>query len=231
MDELKKAIDDPVLAERWQLACFQFLGRTSPAQAAPCKKATVLLHGLGRGRALLASALDWQQAMIGSDADSSLCLMRGLLWRYLMAYTGWELMAKSVLWDGKSLRGLQTEPFITLLNGVLPLKAPFPDFNQAPVALQTWMATEEQIEVHLPAFLGLSRNHKTFIHWLVGESTHFSDLQVLASMRHVAAHGTLSPTKALQWGLGDLYASAPDVLYYLSEALLTAITPLSGVAQ
>ena len=225
MDELKNAIDDPVLAERWQLACSQFLGCTSRSQSAPCKKARVLLHGLGRGRALLASALDWQQPTIGSDPDSSLCQMRGLLWRYLMSYTGWELMAKSVLWDGTSLRGLQTEPFTPLLNGAPPLKAPFADLNQAPEALRSWMATEEQIETHLPAFLGLSGNHKAFIHWLVGEPTNLSDLQVLASMRHVVAHGTLSPTKALQWGLADLYASAPGIIHHLSEALLKAITP------
>ena len=87
------------------------------------------MYGLGRGRALLASALDWQQPTIGSDFDSSLCQMLGLLWRYLMAYTGWELMAKSVLWDGKSLLGLQTEPFTPLLNGAPPLKAPFADLN------------------------------------------------------------------------------------------------------
>ena len=142
-----------------------------------------------------------------------------------MVYTGWELMAKSVLWDGTSLRGLQTEPFTPLLNGAPPLQAPFADLNQAPEALRSWMATEEQIETHLPAFLGLSGNHKAFIHWLVGEPTHLSDLQVLASMRHVVAHGTLSPTKALQWGLADLYASAPGILYHLSEALLKAITP------
>ena len=112
-----------------------------------------------------------------------------------------------------------------MLNGAPPLKAPFADLNQAPEALRSWMATEEQIETHLPAFLGLSRNHKAFIHWLVGEPTNLSDLQVLASMRHVVAHGTLSPTKALQWGLADLYASAPGILYHLSEALLKAITP------
>ena len=59
----------------------------------------------------------------------------------------------------------------------------------------------------------------------MGEPTNLSDLQVLASMRHVVAHGTLSPTKALQWGLADLYASAPGILYHLTEALLKAITP------
>lgn len=151
--------------------------------------------------------------------------MRGLLWRYLMAYTGWELMAKSVLWDGKNMGGLNPEPFTALLEGAPPLKPPFARLDEAPEALRNWMAIDEQTEVHLPAFLGLSGNHQKFTHWLVGECPELSTLGVLASMRHVVAHGTLSPTKGVQWGLENLYATAPAVLWHLADALTAAITP------
>lgn len=225
MEKLNEAIQDEAQAKRWQQACLQFLGRKPPAKATPKEKARVLLHGLGRGRALITSAIAWEQPSIGPNGQSDTDSMRGLLWRYLMAYTGWELMAKSVAWDGSSLRALHPKPFEPLLNGAPPLQSPFPSVQKAPKALQEWLATEEEEEAHLPAFLGLSDNHGSFTRWLVGEASTLSDLQVLACLRHMVAHGTLSPSKALQWGLNDLYARAPDRLKHLADQLTLAITP------
>ena len=225
MNTLKDAVNDPDLAERWQLACLQLLERKKPAKAAATEKARVLLHGLGRGRALITSAIEWEQPSIGTNGQSETDGMRGLLWRYVMAYTGWELMAKSVLWDGGKPGALHPEPFEALLIGAPPLTPPFRSIETAPKALQNWLTTDEEEEAHLPAFLGLSKNHRTFSCWLVGEPSGLSDLQVLACMRHVVAHGTLSPTKTLQWGLKELYAKAPELLEQLAERLTLTITP------
>jgi hypothetical protein len=225
MDSLKEAIGDQALAQRWQEACLQLMGHKPPAKASPTQKARVLLHGLGRGRGLITSAIAWEEPSIGAKGQGDTDRMRGLLWRYLMAYTGGELMAKSVAWDGSSPRALHPELFVPLLNGATPLKSPFASVREAPRALQDWLATDEEEEAHLPAFLGLSDNHQGFSSWLVGEPSSLSDLQVLACLRHLVAHGTLSPTKALQWGLSDLYAAAPDRLKHLGDQLTLAITP------
>jgi hypothetical protein len=225
LNALKEAVDNHVLAERWQQGCLQLLGRQRPAKAAPCKKARVLLHGLGRGRALISSAMAWEEPNLGPNRRSETNMMRGQLWRYLMAYTGWELIAKSVVWDGSNPGGLQPEHFMALLNGAPLLKPPFAAIEDAPRPLQTWLAADDGEEAHLPAFLGLTSNHCKFMDWLVSKPCGLNDLQVLACMRHVVAHGTLSPTKALQWGLNDLYASAPGLLGNLAERLIHGITP------
>ena len=105
------------------------------------------------------------------------------------------------------------------------MKSPFRSTEAAPKALQNWLTTDEEEEADLPGFLGLSNNHRSFSRWLVGEAAGLSDLQVLACMRHMVAHGTLSPTKALQWGLKDLYSTAPQLLEQLADRLALAITP------
>ena len=120
---------------------------------------------------------------------------------------------------------LHPEPFEALLIGAPPLKSPFRSIETAPKALQTWLTTDEEEEADLPTFLGISKNHRSFSRWLVGEPFGLSDLQVLACMRHMVAHGTLSPTKALQWGLKELYATAPELLEQLAERLTLTITP------
>jgi hypothetical protein len=105
---------------------------------------------------------------------------------------------ESVRWDESHPGGLQPE--------------------SAPRLFQAGLAADGGEEAHLPAFLGLTGNHRKFMDWLVGKPSSLSYLQVLA-------HATLLPTKALQWGLNHLYSSAPGFLGCLAERLIAAITP------
>ncbi len=90
--------------------------------------------------------------------------------------------------------------------------------------MQNWLNIDEGAGADLPALLGLLEKHRSFSRWLVGEPSGLSELQVLACMRHMVAHGTLLPTKALQWGLKKLYATAPELLEQLAERLTLTIT-------
>ena len=42
---------------------------------------------------------------------------------------------------------------------------------------------------------------------------------MLASMRHLVAHGNLSSTKEMEWGLKDLHSTAPILLQNFSDQL------------
>lgn len=91
--------------------------------------------------------------------------------------------------------------------------------------IQAWLNRAEEEEAYLPVFLGLSRNPYQPSRWLVDEPSDLNDLQGLACMRHLVAHGTLSPTKALQWGLKDVYCSALQLLRQWAERPTISITP------
>jgi len=66
-----------------------------------------------------------------------------------------------------------------------------------------------------------------FPFWLVNERNSLNEQQVLAAMRHIVAHGALSPTKAKQWGLENLYCQAPERLRLLTGNVLALLTTMT----
>jgi hypothetical protein len=93
--------------------------------------------------------------------------------------------------------------------------------------LVQWLEEDARQERCLPTFLGLGKKLQTFPFWLVNESHRLNEQQVLAAMRHIVAHGALSPTKAKQWGLEILYGQAPQRLQLLTGNVLTLLTTMS----
>ncbi len=76
----------------------------------------------------------------------------------------------------------------------------------------------------LPTFLGLTKRLRAFSRWLVNENHTMTEQQVLAAMRNIVAHGALSPTKAVQWGLEGLYNEGPNRLKLLTSRLMAELS-------
>ena len=60
----------------------------------------------------------------------------------------------------------------------------------------------------------------------MGEADALNEQSVLAAMRHIVAHGALSPTKAAQWQLQGLYQEGQKRLKLLSCRLLDELLEL-----
>ena len=107
MNQLTTAIrqlvesDDPTHAERWYWACANLI---KPDQ---CVDASHLHEALIQRK---------REPRIGKTTEDELAAVRGALWRHVMAYSGLELLAKSVLWDGKSAHCAIHLAFGRLLN-------------------------------------------------------------------------------------------------------------------
>jgi hypothetical protein len=220
-------------AKSWFRACALLFADSDQVvqgdvdSASASKKAQVLIHGFGRANGLFDAALNWHEPIIPGHADDELARLRGMLWRYVMAYSAWELVAKSVMWNAKSVHGSIHDAFNKLLPAEGALQPPYITRSAAPARLVQWLEEDARQERCLPTFLGLGKKLQTFPFWLVNESHRLNEQQVLAAMRHIVAHGALSPTKAKQWGLEILYGQAPQRLQLLTGNVLTLLTTMS----
>ena len=221
MNQLTTAIqhlaesDDTALAERWYRACLNLINPDQPADASQFEEAVierkreVLIQGFGCAKGLLDAALEWREPRIGKNDKDALAAVRGALWGYVMAYSGWELLAKSLLWDGKAAHSAIHPAFDSLLDSENCLQPPHTNRAEAPEKLVQWLKDDAAKERCLPTFLGLNKRLSAFPRWLVNENHTLTEQQVLAAMRHIIAHGALSPTKAVQWGLEGSTSRVP----------------------
>ena len=220
-------------AKSWFRACALMFADSDQAvagdvdSASAAKKAQVLIHGFGRANGLFDAALNWHEPVIPGHADDELARLRGMLWRYVMAYSAWELVAKSVLWRGRSVHSPLHDAFNKLLPAAGSLQPPYSSRSAAPARLVQWLEEDARQERCLPTFLGLGKTLKAFPFWLVNEKHRLNEQQVLAAMRHIVAHGALSPTKAKQWGLETLYGQAPQRLQFLTGPVLALLTTMT----
>ena len=111
-------------------------------QAESTEKARVLWFGMSRGHALLKQAVEWDQPRIGGrEQPNQLDGVRGSLWRYVMAFSGWERAGRAVLWDGTQQRSFQQRFLAPLFDAATDLTPPWSDRDQVPANLKQWLAS------------------------------------------------------------------------------------------
>ncbi len=186
-----------------------------------------LLFNLSRARSQIQQANLWRDPMIGNpEKPTSLAKTRGLIWRYVIAYSGWENCTKKLLITQK----LQVQ-FFDEKTSLYP-----PHLNPTQKnSLAKWLGlSAEQLEAddaeldsrNLNGFLSITtEDYKSFPDWLIGRETELSQPQILAIMRNMVAHGSLLPTKAERWGLTPLYARGPAVINRCFHKLLVKLYP------
>jgi len=223
---LRDACGNELLARKWKLSYVELCknqerkGRIE--QLPPKESARTLLHALGRGHALIKQAIEWDTPLIGkSESKTTKDRTRGILWRYVMAYCGWDCCTNSI--------GIQQATQEQLLTHTNPLPTPKLTISQIkeisnwiPDGLETDDGQPEIVDGKwINSFLGIRKQYKEFPSWLLGKESSLSDIAILALLRNVVAHGSLSPTKAEAWGLVDVYVEGVSVVEKLLENLLT----------
>lgn len=223
---------DDTLAQEWKDA---ILANSEPSGQVhryiqglePKEAALHLLHCLGRGHALIEQSKKWTHPVIGKARGSSeLHKTRGVLWKYVMTYCGWEQCTKC-LGITQKLQNRFLEP-----NGKLQA----PSLNKRKgVQVSDWtgdmeeaegIGTIEGIDIRwMEDFLALERDYKMFPEWLKGEQVELSDSAILAVLRNIVAHGSLSPSKAVRWHLDQLYGSATRLIIRSFPTLIGVLTP------
>lgn len=163
-----------------------------------------------RGATMLKHALEWKSPSVGKGAK--LDAVRGILWRHVMAYSGFEQLEMG-LFGNQPNKSKERELFLASMNVERVL--PGPILSQR--AMNNLEERQENIE-SLCEFLNIHKNQRErFTNWLMGHVTQGGDdlmrtLMICAQLRHLVAHGALSADRSRKLGLIHSYSQAPDFL-------------------
>jgi outer membrane protein assembly factor BamB len=191
------------------------------AASGEAKATTGRIHGIIRGHEMIAQAKLWAGPSIGAGDTAPL---RGAQWRLVMAYGGFELLAKSLT---ATKRGGLEEKSLSDLIGKLSL----PNFDALvppsidKSSLKKWMEEEDASDVL--DFLKMENgDRKQFDAWLAKQKPveTWTDAVLLAkSLRSATVHGALSPTKMEEWKLGEAVSRLTDEIFRLDEAVFEVL--------
>jgi hypothetical protein len=184
------------------------------------------IHGIIRGHELTAQARSWVEPSIGSGKTA---IARGAQWRLVMAYGGFELLAKSLV--GAKDGGLDDQGLSALL-GKLSLQV-FEPLAPPPIeksTLKEWMDEEDASDVL--DFLKMDKGDRTrFDAWLAKQkpiATCIDALLLAKAFRNATAHGALSPTKVEEWKLGEAVSRLTDEISRIDEAIFEVLGHLEA---
>ena len=101
---------------------------------------------------MLDAELEWREPRIGKKNEDVLAAVRGAFWRYVMAYSGWELLANSVRWNGKAARSAIHPAFDKLQDSDNRLQPLYANLALAPAKLVQRLKDDAAKECCLPTF-------------------------------------------------------------------------------
>lgn len=166
-----------------------------------------VIQALSRGFYLIKSALEWQEPAAGHNSIEELNdthRARGIQWRLVMAYGGFETITKTLLINEKYLTPETIKDFTH--------KCYLPDYSSlhppaaTRVNLEKWLNKPScEKKSAIADFLSLENGDKTIIEeWIVKStpvSTWVDAVKLAKAIRNATAHGALSASKVKQWGL------------------------------
>jgi hypothetical protein len=179
----------------------------------------------------LLAALGWKEPTAGSRGGQNQRTdrARGDQWRLVMAYGGFETVAKGLLgFPDKAY--LDSDDFARLLAPCrLPTLEPLaaPDVKEA--VREKWFEPNLVTTPRHPllAFLGVHNGDAEIIHaWLVEREPVASwagALRLAQALRNVTTHGALSATKVREWKLRDALHRLTVALEAVTAAALRAL--------
>lgn len=185
------------------------------------KATTGRIHGIIRGHEMVAQAKLWAGPSIGAGDTAPL---RGAQWRLVMAYGGFELLAKSLTatkgggLEEKTLSDLTGKLSLPTFEALVP-----PSIEKS--SLKKWMEEEDASDVL--DFLKMENgDRKQFDAWLAKQKPveTWTDAVLLAkSLRSATVHGALSPTKIEEWNIGEAVSRLTDDIFQLDEAVFEVL--------
>ena len=177
-----------------------------------------VIQALSRGLYLTLSAMEWQEPTAGcspTDKPNATHRARGVQWRLVMAYGGFETTIKTLINHKKYLNPEIITNYINKcdLQDYRLLTSPNPQRDN----LEKWLGKpSQQGKTALANFLGLSAGDQKIIEAYIVESTPISDwieaVKLAKALRNATAHGALSATKVKKWGLENSFLTVSDNL-------------------
>lgn len=175
---------------------------------------------LARGRALLETALEWQEPSVG-NASSDTSGVRGLQWREVIAWSGLEQILNCLI---SSPGSDDVDRLVAELQ--LPEYRELPPPDHKLCQLRNWRERDDGDDATgVNGFLQAQSKmtKQVFRSWLIDGkpiSTWTQGLMLAKSLRHVSAHGALSASKIRQWGLAPVLERLVPEMGIVATAVL-----------
>jgi len=217
----------------WARNAYGGQGRTRALQALeasgiprrPILASKDVLSAMARGEALVKGAATLTVPQRGSSGKSTRYL-RLIQWRMVMAYAGFEVLAKACL-GKREQKGLDPEDINHLASFCLRASPNLETPRLTPDTAR-WLCRSgkgEPIDI-VADFLHLRSGHKQFmLEWFKGTpiATHAGACHLAKILRNATAHGVLSPSKCHGLGLTEAIRTAPQVINGIRLSLIETI--------
>lgn len=187
-----------------------------------------VIKALTRGVALTQAAINWHNPAIGQNPKrTKIDKLRGIQWRLIIAYSGFEITTKALMNHFKPTTPPEViSEFIKRCN--LPnyqlLASPNTSPNTKP-NLEKWLSKEQGAII---SFLGVRRGDANMIkHWIVNShciSSWEDAVKLAKALRNASAHGYLLPKKVADWELKPGLLKLADNLAEIMAAGLKKLT-------
>jgi hypothetical protein len=188
--------------ERLQYQCCHF----NPVNQSSHIQLKRSVSKLCRGQQVVKNALMWTDPFIGSRRTLT-DQIRGEQWRLVMAWSGLEMIVSELIGSVKMER---IEFFIEKLEKPESLinYEPF-KFNCDSLKMKSYIYSEDEQSSVIDFFDITNKETKHMFTRFFHERDSFhkphEGLVLAKSFRHLIAHGSLSPTKIIEWGLRPLF--------------------------
>jgi hypothetical protein len=208
------------------LVCAR-LGRFSSAHRPTPEHVGAVTDALYRGVPLLTAALGWEEARVGGSAEHSTPTdaVRGEQWRLVMAYGGFETVARALLAQPQRA-ALGLTQLVSLLarcglSQHVPLEVP----AHSEAMRDRWFQAEPDV---LLEFLGLDGEDALAVsRWLADRQPALSwsaTLGLAKALRTATVCGALSASKVKEWKLLPAIRTLVDNLAQITAAALQRLT-------
>lgn len=178
-----------------------------------------VFSGVGRGFTLLRNARKWSHPEVGAGTRTTIAA-RGRQWRLVMAYGGFEILAKALMCNFKESGAPHVSHFVELAEtryravrnpqNRLPLVKP--------VSVKTLAAAKSLVHD------GKADAHR-WLRWLSGDDlmdTSIDAVQLSRVIRNLSAHGVLSPDLAIRLGVPALTDALVTALVKVADEVIAA---------
>ncbi|AFZ20087.1 hypothetical protein [Allocoleopsis franciscana] len=209
----------------------------NPRHSPDSKDIEYVASSLSRGHALIKAALEWESPFAGKDPENSNSnsTARGLQWRLVMTYSGFEIIVKTLMMHSNGCDHGFLDNFIRLCDQENN-SYPFERLNTSRVNIKKWIENEENLLHFLKIKHQIKENGeykyddaKSIKKWIDNseEETVYiksaESVKLAKALRNCTAHGSLSANKVKEWKIEN---TINYLTQYLAEIGIAALRKL-----
>lgn len=223
-----------IIKQKFTSKLKHFNARHSPDS----KDIEYVASSLSRGHALIKAALEWESPFAGKapENSNSNSTARGLQWRLVMTYSGFEIIVKTLMMHSTGCQHEFLDKFIRLCDQENN-SYPFERLNTSRANIKKWIEDEEKLLQFLKVKHEIKEDGeykyddaKSLKKWIDNsekETVYINSaesVKLAKALRNCTAHGSLSANKVKEWKIEN---TIDYLTHHLAEIAIAALRKLN----